>query len=138
VYKFQLYVSIGKKNSFNVLFAGASQSMVIYSNTKNDFKIIEGDFRTIGGFSGITKPEKFNSHWIQCQVNDLLYFYTDGFTNQLNTEHKKLGLQNGLNWLRKMVKEPVKMQQTLLMQQFNSWQNNTFQPDDISIMGIRL
>lgn len=88
---------------------------------------------------GIHQKEKpFTTHDIQFKHKDIIYLFTDGFTDQLNEKGlKKFNKKRFKSLLVKINQEPMAKQKKLLIKQFEEWKGSFPQVDDILIFGIR-
>jgi len=115
-------------------YAGAYNPL--YLIRENQLIEIKGDRMPIG----IHQKEKpFTTHDIQIQHGDIIYLFTDGFTDQLNEKGlKKFNKKRLKNLLVEINQEPMARQKEILIKRFEEWKGNFPQIDDVLIFGIRL
>jgi serine phosphatase RsbU (regulator of sigma subunit) len=115
-------------------YAGAFNPLVIL----REGELIEykADKMPIGKYVGEEGP--FTNHKIQLEHEDMVYLYSDGFSDQFGGERgSKYKAKPFKRLLTRISTEPVKTQLDLLETEFNSWMGSEDQVDDVLIMGIR-
>jgi len=115
-------------------FSGANNSILI--SRKGNLMEFKGDKMPISLYPNM-KP--FHNHEIDIENDDLVYLYTDGFSDQF-------GGPDGKRLLRKRFKEligsisaePMKTQKEILEKEFEEWKKDEDQVDDVLAMGIKV
>ncbi|SFF46928.1 Serine phosphatase RsbU, regulator of sigma subunit [Thermoflexibacter ruber] len=128
-----------KEGLIKVTFAGAKRNMVYCSQAQGDQLLeIKGDKKTIGGFFKENRNNQFTNHEVVLQKGDVLYFYTDGLTDQPNIKQEKFGSVR----LKSIIKENLHLslseQQIIIMEELNLHKQGAEQRDDMSLIGLRL
>lgn len=132
---------IDNKNK-KVAFAGARRPLYVVkkslSNTKEpEFIEIKGDWKSIGG----TLKEDtgtFTSHEFDIKGPTLIYFTSDGFTDQQNPQGKKYGTRRLGQFIQSIASLDIAQQEKRLLEELQNYQEDQEQQDDITIAGIRL
>jgi serine phosphatase RsbU (regulator of sigma subunit) len=76
---------------------------------------------------------------IQLEKNDIVYFTTDGFTDQLeNTTEKRYGRVRLKQLLLQINDLPLKEQKENLINAHLKWKGNNSQTDDICFVGFKV
>ncbi|MBI5217843.1 MAG: tetratricopeptide repeat protein [Bacteroidia bacterium] len=123
------------KTDNKIYFSGANRDLYLIRN--DTLLITEADNSAIGGVT----PDhySFKNHELELQKNDVIYLFTDGFTDQFGGEKgKKFLVKNFKDTLLKIHKLPMPEQKEELIRIFKNWRNERPQLDDILIAGIRI
>lgn len=125
--------SIDKQNQ-EIRFTGAHHSMYI-----NDGKLqkIKGDPYSIGG-AHHRNTKTFTSKKIKYQQGLLLYFLTDGYSDQSGgKENKRFSSKQFESMLIDFQNEPMSVQMQKLEDVFAEWKGDGKQRDDVLVAGIK-
>jgi CheY-like chemotaxis protein len=125
---------IDSKNK-KLQFSGAHNPLYIIKN--NELQILKGDRMPVSIHPN--KDKSFTNHEIDIEENDIIYLFSDGFVDQIGgLKNRKYMSRNFQEFLLKIHKEPMDVQQKLLDKEFESWRGNNIQLDDILVIGIKL
>ncbi|TAE75752.1 MAG: hypothetical protein EAZ85_01690 [Bacteroidetes bacterium] len=124
------------KINYKVCFAGAKRNLLYY--TDNELKEIQGDRKSIGGAFATVENREFIEHQIELKQSDMLYIYSDGFTDVANPQRKNLGKKKLKETLIENIHLPCAQQKEILKELLTNYQAGTEQRDDITFWGIRL
>lgn len=117
-------------------FCGAKAMCFLSSN--NEFIEIKGDRKSIGE-KEIDHNFKFTKHVYPFYANDMLYLFTDGFSDQFGNEgKKKMGTKVFKTALSEVRIKALSEQKTEMESLLLNWQGNVKQTDDITLIGIKL
>jgi serine phosphatase RsbU (regulator of sigma subunit) len=86
------------------------------------------------------EEHKFISESIRVKKGDMLYLFSDGFTDQFGGKsHKKYSRNRFRSFLLSIVNHDMPEQKDLLHQEFEKWreENDEDQTDDVLVIGIR-
>lgn len=87
----------------------------------------------------LTEKVNFSTHSIQLEKDDIIYLYTDGFTDQFGgPKGKKFRLVDFRNILCSIASYPMPKQKDFLLEIFSEWKGNNVQVDDVTVMGFRI
>lgn len=125
------FVSIDKRDN-SLQFAGANLPLFIVRN--NQIIEFKPDRQPISSF---IKEKNFNNLDFSLQNNDLLYFTTDGFFDQLNPDNHKFSITAFKTALTNISKLEIDKQKEALLNTLLDWKKNKNQTDDITIIGIK-
>ncbi len=118
----------------NLQFAGAYSPLFIIRN--NELIQIKATKNPIGLFQF---EKTFENNKLKLRRNDVLYMFSDGFTDQFNSiNNKKYGIKQFKSLLLKIHKEDMKLQKEILNETFEKWKGNNRQIDDILIFGVKI
>lgn len=127
-----------------VHFAGAHRPVwVVKHNTRehpamDSFIEIKQDKHSIGGVHAGNKV-MFTKHSVQLSKGDMVYIFTDGYTDQVGGEKgKRYSGKRFKNLLVNSSNKSVQEQEHILQQTLNDWKKEEEQVDDILIIGIRI
>ncbi|MEO6302171.1 MAG: SpoIIE family protein phosphatase, partial [Bacteroidia bacterium] len=122
--------------SGSVDYAGAFNSLYLIRN--NEIEEIKADAFPIG-INDEGKMTAFNNNKLKIEKGDLLYIFSDGFTDQF-------GGKEGRRFMKKQFKElllsirdkKMEEQELILDETFNTWKGDLNQVDDVLIIGIKI
>ena len=123
------------KKTNELMFTGAKNSLFLI----RDGEIIEykGDKRPVGYYLG--ENIEFTSQKIKLKKNDLLYIFSDGFSDQFGGEKgKKYKAAKFKRFLLSISDKDIEIQRNLLGEEFDRWKGNLEQIDDVCLMGVRV
>lgn len=121
----------------NVLeFAGAYNPMYLFRN--GELIEYKGDRFPVGAFLD-EEIRQYQNHEINVQSGDMVYVFSDGFSDQFGGPNgKKFMIRRFKEMLKKIHIEPVDKQYELLAKYLKNWKGNLEQVDDICIVGVRI
>ncbi|MCX8113165.1 MAG: SpoIIE family protein phosphatase [Bacteroidia bacterium] len=118
-----------------LLYAGAGRPLFWVRHGKGSE--IRPDRITLGASYEGEAPE-FTLHAMDLDPGDMLYLFSDGFTDQLNPEGKRYQLRRFYEFLEVISDQPPKQQGLLLEAEFQRWMGGSRQTDDVLILGLRV
>jgi serine phosphatase RsbU (regulator of sigma subunit) len=118
-----------------IQYSGANSSMLLIRNgIANEFKPSK---MPIGYHFGEMVP--FTSINVDLQKNDMVYIYSDGYSDQFGgPKGKKFLIKNFRELLCKIYDKPVEEQEKILYDTHLEWRGINGQIDDILVIGIRI
>ena len=130
-----LSVCVLNQEDNTLKYAGAYNPLyLIRSNTIIEYK---ADRYSVGA-SGIASGHKFTTKIIQLQANDIIYLFSDGYTDQFGgPENKKFKHRRFRHLLLSIHKHHVDLQEKAIRDAHEAWRQDEEQVDDILLMGIR-
>ena len=116
------------------IYTSAKRPAVFIRNKQvQDFK---GSKQTLGGM--ITGCKVFEEIKMSYQEDDIIYFFTDGYTDQFGgPKGKKFSSKQLKELLFSIHRLPMNEQKNRLESTIENWKGNLEQVDDILVMGIR-
>lgn len=122
------------KKSNEVLWAGANNPLWYFHD--NTFCEIKGDKQPIGKTEN---PTAFNTRRVQLEKNDMVYIFTDGYSDQFGGNKGKKFKHKQLNdILKSSTSHSMDEQKNILNESFVRWKGNLEQVDDVCIVGFRM
>jgi len=116
-------------------FSGAYNNLYLIRN--ENLEIFHADIMPIGIYE--SEETNFNSQNISCNPGDIIYMYSDGFSDQfggpLRKKFKASALQKLLLDIHKL---PLSKQKRQLESAFFKWKGKNPQTDDVLVVGLRL
>ena len=113
-------------------YAGAFNPLLILR--KNDLIEVKANRFAIGRSTG--KEKEFTNHRIKLEKNDIIYLFTDGYSDQFGgPEGKKFKSINFKELLISIASESIEKQREILDSSFENWKGNHDQIDDVLVMG---
>jgi serine phosphatase RsbU (regulator of sigma subunit) len=127
--------SLDKVN--NILeFSGANSAM--YLIRKNQLQIIKGDRFPIGVHKEEERP-LFSKNTIKVEKGDAIYIFSDGYMDQFGgPKGKKFKQQKFVDMLLSVQDLEMEEQKIHIQKTIEIWQGNTFQVDDILVIGVKV
>lgn len=113
--------------------AGAYRSFFIFID--GELMEIKGDRKSIGDNR---KKISYTNHELNAGRGAEFYLFTDGYTDQNNSENQKFGISALRSLLQKIHARPLIEQRLILSEAFKKHIGNESQRDDVTILGIRL
>lgn len=116
-------------------FAGANLPLYLIRN--NELIVYKGDRFPIGFFNGV-KVNSFKNNSIDIQEGDVIYLFSDGYYDQFGAStNKKFNIRRFKELLLSIKHLDTVKQKIVLEKTLKDWQGNTFQVDDILILGVK-
>ena len=85
------------------------------------------------------RMDDFYEHNIVLNPGDLIYLFSDGYSDQFGGPmNKKFGYTTFRNLLTKVSKQPFDRQKNIVWNEFDKWKGIENQTDDVIVMGIKL
>lgn len=120
-----------------IKFAGA-ETPLFYFTAENELKIIKGDRHSIG-YKKSDSNYAFKEHIIELQTGMKFYLTTDGYLDQNGGEK---GFPFGKKRFKEIIeenhKEPMSVQQDILMDKLKLYQAKEERNDDITVIGVEI
>nr|BAL57848.1 signal transduction protein [uncultured Bacteroidetes bacterium] len=120
---------------YKLLYAGANRPLFFVRQGRGTE--IRPDRITLGTPYEGEAPE-FTLHTLDLQPGDMIYLFSDGFTDQLNSEGKRYQLRKFYEFLELIADQPPAQQALLLEAELQRWSQTARQTDDILVLGIRI
>lgn len=134
-----LDISFGVYNQKTKTFLYASAMHNFYLVRNNELIEYKGNKKTIGGTNSNESGYFFTTHLFQLKKNDLIYFSTDGYYDQLqHTNEKRFGRNRFKQLLLLISDKKVCEQKEILLEQHLKWKGNLPQTDDICLLGFKV
>jgi len=116
-------------------FAGAYNPLYLMRN--NELVEIKADKMPVG--IHIKEKESFTTHKAELEPNDIIYIFSDGYTDQFGGEYnQKFSKKSFKKLLIKIHQEPLKNQEQILSDKFDEWKGDLDQLDDVLVFGIKI
>lgn len=124
-------------NSKMLLFSSAIHHFFLARN--NELIEYKGNRKAIGGINTDNMNNNFTTYMVQLEKNDVVYFTTDGFTDQLeNKTEKRYGKARLKQLLLQINDKEVDEQKSILIKEHLKWKGNQTQTDDICFVGFKV
>lgn len=121
-------------NSKKIYYSGAFNLMCLIRD--NEIIEFKGDKMPIGYYE---KMSDFSCQEIMIKPNDLIYLFTDGYADQFGgKDDKKFKRAQLKKVLLNNHKNPLEVQNQILLDTYLTWKGNKDQVDDITILGLKL
>ncbi len=124
-----------EKKSGQVSIASANRP--VFHVSKGELTEIKGDKMPIGEF--YDEKKNFTTQVLQTSKGDVLYFFTDGYSDQFGgVRGKKLKLKGLRNFIQTISSLPISEQQNKVSEFFFTWKGEHEQVDDVLVAAIRI
>jgi serine phosphatase RsbU (regulator of sigma subunit) len=120
-------------------FAGAG--IQLHMLRKGELTSFKGPRAMIGGMEGDEKmvSNTLGKEQIQLEDGDKLFMFSDGFQDQFGGENDKRFMGKKLKALITDTSNlPMKQQGEIIENTFLEWQGNSYQTDDVLVMGVEI
>ncbi len=117
-------------------WAGAKNPLWIIRKNATEIEVVPANRQSICYAENLTP---FINHEIQLAKGDMIYLFTDGFSDQFGGPRgKKVGRKNFRNILLECRDKTIPEQKETIKRTYTEWRGSLEQIDDICIIGIRL
>ncbi len=114
-------------------FAGANNPLIIIRNKEMLF--YKGTRNPIGSY---IKEIPFQNNEIELKQGDVLYLFSDGFRDQINTDRKKYTMRRFKLFLQEISNKSLAEQEIEIGNELEKWRDGYSQIDDILIIGLKI
>ena len=116
-------------------FSGAKSSCIVIRD--DELTEYRGDKQHVG-YATIQKP--FTTHVIDVQKGDMIYLFTDGYTDQFGGPKNKKFMKKRLKEMLLTIHSHKSMllQCSIIEETFIEWKSDYEQTDDVTLFGVRL
>ncbi|MBN2481272.1 MAG: SpoIIE family protein phosphatase [Bacteroidales bacterium] len=122
--------------TYYVRYASAMRPMIIYRNGEEVF--IKGSRSSVGGHYD-REDNEFMDEGIQLSKGDIIYMFSDGYSDQFGGPMgKKFKMVRLKNLLQDIHDKSMEEQYNHVSSSFNQWKENYDQIDDVLFMGIKI
>lgn len=123
-------------NTGKVRLASAKRPVFLYLN--NELTVYNGTRRSIGD-DVLASKSKFINYEYECSKGDVIYLFSDGYTDQFGGAKGKKMMKVGVKTLLEGIHaKPMDKQGDIVRDNFMDWKGDLDQVDDVLFMGIRL
>lgn len=127
-------ISLCRLKGNNLDWAGANNPLWIIRN--GELIEFKADKQPIGKTDAM---KSFETHSFILEKGDLIYLFTDGFSDQFGgPDNKKYKSANFKKLLLKVSSQSIAQQKEMILAEFKEWKGEFEQLDDICIIGIRV
>lgn len=134
-----LDISFGVYNTKTQMFLYASAMHTFYLIRDNELMEYKGNRKPIGGSAIMETSYYFTTHLFQLQKNDMVYFTTDGYVDQMEQKtEKRYGKARFKQTLLQICDNPVDVQKQILLDDHLKWKGTSSQTDDICLLGFKI
>ncbi|MEO6903896.1 MAG: tetratricopeptide repeat protein [Bacteroidia bacterium] len=117
-------------------YAGAHNSLLLIRN--GELIEIKADKISIGGANNKTESFMFKNHTLTLQKNDIIYLFSDGYTDQRGGANRKKFYQAPFKELLVSIHQlEMDEQKQKLDLTLTNWKAQEHQTDDVLVIGIR-
>ena len=136
----ELALVVIDKNERKLHFAGAVRPLVLIR--QGELIYTKGTFRPIGGDELGERSVPYQVHTFDIQIDDIIYLYSDGVTDQFGGDPKKprkFSSRRFKNLLLEISDKPMSEQEKIIEQTIEKWRKsaNEEQTDDLMVIGVK-
>ena len=118
-------------------YAGAHRPLYLI-NTAGELTEIKGDRWPVGGGSAYRNKTNFTNTTINPKDGETIYFFSDGYPDQFGgPDNRKYGPKRMKALVSEHHQKSMPEIEALFENEFNTWQGNVKQTDDVLLFGIR-
>ena len=118
-------------------FAGAKRSLLVFHKTDGKLLVIEGDKRSLGGFT-MDDSKSFTDKLIKVCKDDVILLYSDGIIDQPDLSRDRFGTSRFTAILNENISESMPVIKSKLERAFDEHKGLEEQRDDVTVLGLRL
>ncbi len=119
-----------------IIFSGAKRPLWYINSTEGKLKEIEATKKSVG--SRLANDIVFEETIIFLPPESLLYVSSDGYYDQNDYQRNSYGKKKLKELLEKNYTLPLAEQKNILENELDTFSKNTFQRDDVLVMGFKL
>lgn len=123
--------------NYKITYAGAKRP-IYYVKAGGPLENIKGDRKSIGGYKAGRQKNSFTDKTLELMSNDMIYLFTDGFSDQNNAERKKFGRQRLEELINDCKNNDPEYQEQYILGNFTAFMDFEAQRDDITFIGLKL
>ncbi len=130
------YDEKGKHSQTKIIYAGAKRPLYYVVNGK--LETLAGNRRSLGGGRNIAYLP-FSQETVYLPKGAMIYLTTDGFADQNNPAKEKIGSTRLKEWLQNIADKEPHLQDLELLTKLSEYMvDDSYQRDDITIIGVRV
>ncbi len=127
-----------ENNQYACQFAGAHHSAIIVKHNTKEIKQIKGDRMPVSIYFD-KENTPFTNHDFYLDKSDIIYMFTDGYTDQLGGDkNKTFKFKKLINIISENHDKPLTEQEKILLTELKNWQKEFPQTDDILFIGVKV
>ena len=130
-------IQYNENESVNLTFAGAKQSIFYFQQASEELKELKGNRISIGSVVEY-KSRQFQNQEVTLQKGDIVYLFSDGLPDTVNSKRKRYGLKNIKKLILTNYKKSLQEQKYLFLEDMDIFRQNTPARDDLTFLGIRV
>ncbi len=119
-----------------VMFAGAKRPLFFVKKDEPTLFAVKGDRKSIGGLQ--KKQADFTNQELVLEAGSRLYLMTDGYVDQCNPNHDKIGIDRLANLIQTQHEVTLMKQRQAIEHFLTTFQEDFPQRDDITIMAVEI
>ena len=135
-YDLSLYLI--NNETFELQFSGAFNSIYVLKAKNKELLQLKADRQPIAVY---VRETKFTTHKIQLEKGDIIYSFSDGYTDQFggNSENpQKYKAKKFRKLLLLMQNKNMEQQKFILNKSFEEWRGEESQLDDVIVIGVKI
>jgi tetratricopeptide (TPR) repeat protein/serine phosphatase RsbU (regulator of sigma subunit) len=131
-----LALCLWDKNNNKLIYSGANNPLWLMR--AGELIEVKPDKQPVGFLlEDISEP--FTMHEMQLQKGDVIYTFTDGFTDQFGGQDgKKFKYKRFRDLLKSIQNKPMPQQKEAVEEAFETWKGEYDQVDDVCIIGVKV
>lgn len=127
-----------KREEDTLMTIASAKCKTYYKLSNGELEEFTGDKIYIGGKERKKKEKEFSNLDIYLQKDDIVYFTTDGFADQNDSERKRFGTKNLFDLLKVIMDLPLEKQKEELLKALAEHQGTEEQRDDITLVALKI
>jgi serine phosphatase RsbU (regulator of sigma subunit) len=118
------------------VFATTRRPLYLFRKSTQMLEVLRKD-KTFAEAAKFQEEDKFANQEVWLQEDDVLYLFTDGFTDQNNAARQRFGTNKLENLLQNIGTLDIKEQRNELLKELEKHKKEEAQRDDITVLGIK-
>jgi ligand-binding sensor domain-containing protein len=120
-----------------IAFSGAKTSLYYFSNhPENKVQELKGSRKSIGGLQN--DEIIFENKVVSLSQGSMIYVGSDGYIDQNNVKRKRLGNERFIQLIQEFAPLSIEEQASFFKQALDKYMQDSFQRDDILLIGIKI
>lgn len=128
-------IVIADKETGTAKYAGAYIDLFILKAENFEVQTVKADRHPIGWYH---KEKPFSQTELKLDEDDVIYMFSDGYTDQINSLTEKFTKFRMRKKIREYAPYGLEIQREKYIENFNNWKNGVEQVDDVLLVGIRV
>lgn len=118
----------------DIIFSGAKNSL--YYTQNGNVTTLKGDRKSVGGEQN--EKKKFTNQHLSLPTGSMVYLSSDGFIDQNDIDRKRFGEKRLIDIFGQVAKLGMDEQQQYIENVLNTYMHDTYQRDDILLIGVKI
>lgn len=128
-------IVISNRDTRTITYAGAYIDLLILKAETFEVQTVKANRTPIGWFH---REMPFSQSTLQCSDDDILYMFSDGYTDQINKSTEKFTKFRMRKAIQEFGKYSLEVQKEKYAENFQNWKSGVDQVDDVLLFAVRV